>query len=62
MEDWQERVVAEQRELQEKITKLEVFLPAENLSDEDNGLLFQQLQAMKRYSKILLQRINNFAD
>ena len=65
------RVIEEKRELDEKISKLEIFLnslvfdkdrmvwvnPLVKVENEDQILLEAQLQAMETYSRILEKRI-----
>jgi len=63
MEPWQERVVAETRDLDERISKLrEMTLSKEfrSLPDADRALLKQQLVAMVEYQGILYKRIVRF--
>ena len=63
MKPYQERVVTEKKELDEKISKLESFLvsPAyEELSQENQYLLDKQHLNMKEYSTILSLRIKGF--
>lgn len=56
MEDWKIRLVDEQIELKERISKLTKFLD-ENKDHEDFDILTRQLTAMKEYLKILEERI-----
>lgn len=63
MEAYQERVVLEKKELDEKISKLEPFMVSqlfEKLSTNDQYLLNKQHLAMKEYSTILSLRIQRF--
>lgn len=63
MEPYQERVVAEKAELDEKIIKLGTFLTSETantLKQPERSLLIQQHQAMLAYSYILRDRIELF--
>lgn len=63
MEDWQERVVQESKELYEKITKLKAMICSdkfETLHDTDKRLLVMQLAAMKQYASALKARIERF--
>ena len=63
MEDWQERVVQEKKELDEKITKLKAMICSdkfEALADTDQRLLVMQLSAMKQYASVLKARIERF--
>ena len=60
----EQRVIVEQSDLNEKITKLVDFICTspifEGLSDEDAYLLRLQRDAMLRYSDILAMRISKF--
>jgi len=63
MQDYQQRVVDEQNELDEKARKLDAFL----MSDKSSGLhpdertrMVRQLQVMQEYSGILGERIAAF--
>lgn len=59
----QERVIAEQQELQQKLDKLNEFMKGEiyaKLDQQSRELLFQQSGAMQQYNSILLQRIQLF--
>jgi hypothetical protein len=63
MEAYQERVVLEKKELDEKISKLSPFISSEKfLSVEQNEAdrLRNQLSVMIDYSNILGERIANF--
>lgn len=64
MEAWQDRVIAEKRELDEKVVKLAQFISntaaLEKLPDEDGNLLRVQLYTMREYSEILARRIERF--
>ena len=63
MTDFQERVVAEKSELDEKINKLTKFTKTEtysNLEGEERVRLSGQLVAMHTYSNFLNARINSF--
>jgi hypothetical protein len=61
---YQERVIAEKQDLDDKITRLDTFLSdlpeGVKLDPIDKGLLHQQLAAMKTYTNILRQRIGRF--
>lgn len=63
MEAWQDRVIAEKRELDEKIAKLSAFM-AGNTFDllplQDQGWLHSQHIAMQAYSVALKMRIAHF--
>lgn len=63
MEMWQERVVQEKKELDEKIEKLQHFLEYRNKDVDDNTELLRlevQLTLMESYSNILQVRINSW--
>jgi hypothetical protein len=65
MEAYQERVVQEKKELDEKIEKLNDFVYGSteiypNLKFEERVRLKMQLGYMKEYSKILGERIADF--
>jgi hypothetical protein len=63
MQPHQERVVAEKRELDEKLVKLGAFLEGSffpTLSADEQGRLTEQASVMKRYSEILGDRIAAF--
>lgn len=66
MQPHEERVVAEKRELDEKLSKLKAFCfdPGSpvfsKLSPEDRDLLENQYSVMEHYSKILGLRIARF--
>lgn len=64
MEAWQDRVIAEKRELDEKIVKLAEFISGnasfDVLPTEERGLLRAQRDTMLDYSDILKQRIDRF--
>jgi len=61
MEDYQERVLVDQKELGDKIVKLTTFLTDKDnlikLSNMEYEHLYEQLQIMLRYNFILLTRI-----
>jgi hypothetical protein len=62
---YQERVVAEKKELDEKIEKLDTFLAGSffpTLPSDQKELLRLQRIAMTQYSSILCQRVENFAE
>lgn len=56
MEDWKIRLIDEQIELKERISKLTKFLD-ENKNHEDFDILSRQLVAMMDYLKALEERI-----
>lgn len=61
MKDYQDRVQAEQKELQNKINKLQLFVesfPLTYVLEEEAILLRQQLEAMILYNNVLLRRIS----
>lgn len=61
--DFQQRVVDEKTELDEKINKLGVFLNSEvfdGLAKRDQFMLVEQRACMKSYSRILGDRIALF--
>jgi len=60
MEAYQERVVEEKKELDDKIEKLAAFLQTDtfgNLPDVEQARMTRQKRAMKEYSKALGERI-----
>ena len=63
MQEFQERVVKEKAELDEKLAKLRLFFTSEifyTLSDEEQERLNRQENAMTEYSEVLGERINAF--
>lgn len=63
MEAHQERVVTEKKELDEKLSKLTVFLKGDlftTLPQNEQERLMQQAEVMGRYSEILGERIAAF--
>jgi hypothetical protein len=63
MQDYQERVLDEKKELDEKIEKLMSFLELENFgifSEEELSRLWLQSHIMKAYSACLGERIAHF--
>lgn len=64
MTDYQERVVKEKQELDNKLSKLSDFItnnPIFNsLPNEDRFLLISQHKVMDQYSSILFDRIKRF--
>ena len=59
-ENVRERVVKEQNELRDKITKLALFIYSAKIETVDKkqaGLLKAQLRVMEEYDKILTERI-----
>jgi len=63
LEAYQERVLQEKSELDEKRSKLEVFVHGDvckNLPIMERSDLWDQLRAMKEYSLVLGRRIDRF--
>jgi hypothetical protein len=63
MEAYQQRVVDEKRELDEKLAALRVFLQGQtyaNLNAHERNLLYKQAGVMAEYSRILGERIAAF--
>jgi len=63
MEAYQERVVEEKKELDEKISKLSPFISSEkflSVKEDEANRLRNQLSIMVDYSNILGERIANF--
>ena len=63
MQDFQQRVVEEKRELDEKLQKLEPFTITETykaLPKDEQARLVRQCYAMKDYSDVLGERIAAF--
>ena len=63
MEAYQERVVAEKRELDEKLAKLSAFGRTDlfaSLPEGEQGRLNRQHAVMEEYSRILGERIEAF--
>ena len=63
MKPYQERVVIEKKELDEKLEKLEAFFQTETfekLDDQEKWRLAKQRTAMGQYSMVLSERINAF--
>lgn len=65
LQPWQQRVMAEYAEVEDRGTKLYAFLTTESavlssLAEEDKMLLANQLNAMSYYSKTLEGRIARF--
>jgi hypothetical protein len=61
----EQRVVDEKIELDEKISKLNVFLQSElfeTLSEVNKDLLSDQFEVMNKYSRILNARIAEFTE
>lgn len=64
MKAFQERVVEEKKQLDDKIDKLRFFIHANDtyaeLPQAEQMRLVYQLDVMTRYSTILMERIENF--
>lgn len=63
MRDYQDRVIAEKRELDAKHAKLAVFIGEDiypTLDETERDLLIEQLDLMKQYSAVLGERIARF--
>lgn len=61
MDAFKVRLVNEQFDLQEKISKLKPFIESENFNKVDDSqqkLLRDQLDVMERYNSILVERIS----
>lgn len=64
MQPHEERVVAEKKELDDKLAKLKTFIFGDtsfrSLASEDRNLLEDQYTVMEKYSTILEKRIARF--
>lgn len=63
--DYQKRVIHEKSELDEKIDKLATYLDEAQTSAHsraESARLYRQLEAMRAYSKVLGERIDNFVN
>ena len=63
MKPYQERVVAEKKELDEKIAKLKAFIAGDTFKTVhvyEQDRLHEQRQCMEEYSEILQNRIDHF--
>ena len=61
--DWQERLVAEHADITIRLVKLKAFISGElfnKLDHNDRSLLWDQLDHMKAYRKVLNKRIRRF--
>ena len=61
MDAFKVRLINEQFDLQEKISKLKPFIESENfnkIDDSQQKLLRDQLDAMERYNSILVERLS----
>jgi len=64
MEAYQERVVAEKNELDERITKLRMFIESPgfgNIEVAEQKRMRRQELIMQLYSDVLVDRIENFS-
>lgn len=64
MEDWQQRVIEEEKELGEKINKLMYFLESEKFLElpfQDKSTLWKQFYGMIDYRAALQERIARFS-
>ena len=62
MQDWQQRVVTEKEELDDKIIRLYIFIQASSatINAPDLIILEEQWEVMLRYSNILNRRMLTF--
>jgi hypothetical protein len=61
MDAFKVRLVNEQFELQEKISKLKPFIESENfkkVDDSQQKLLKEQVEVMERYNDIIVERLS----
>ena len=61
MEAFKVRLVNEQFDLQEKISKLKPFIESENFKNVDDSqqkLLKEQVEVMDRYNSVLVERLS----
>ena len=61
MEAFKVRLINEQFDLQEKISKLKHFIESENFKNVDDSqqkLLKEQVEVMERYNDILVERLS----
>ena len=61
MEAFKVRLVNEQFDLQEKISKLKPFIESENFKNVDDSqqkLLKEQVEVMDRYNNVLVERLS----
>ena len=61
MEAFKVRLINEQFDLQEKISKLKHFIESENfkkVDDSQQKLLKEQVEVMERYNNILVERLS----
>ena len=65
MEEYQERVIQEQKDLSEKIVKLTTFIMninLKNINENEWELLNYQLRDMLSYNQLLQKRISLFSN
>ena len=63
MEAYQERVIAEMKDLDDKIGKLSAFMKLDTfqgLEEEDRNLLTEQYEHMNQYYSVLRKRVERF--
>ena len=63
MQPYQERVIQEKQELDEKLSRLKLFLMGsmfQSLPGDEQGRLERQAELMSQYSAVLGERIANF--
>ena len=63
-EGYQQRIITEKAELDEKLAKLDAFGRTDrfaSLSDDEQGRLNRQHSLMEEYSAVLGERIANFS-
>lgn len=63
MESFQDRVVYEKQELDDKITRLNTFTMSGmffKLSADEKERMLRQLKIMKQYTEVLQERIEHF--
>lgn len=63
LEAFQQRVVDEKKDLDEKISKLKAFFDTKVFNDlplEDQSLLYRQYNVMRPYQQVLAERIAKF--
>lgn len=64
LKDWQERLVEEKAQADEKVKRLDAFVRGpkfDGIHVEDRALLREQLAVMTRYAEILQERVSRFA-
>lgn len=61
--DWQQRIINEKKELDERIEKLKLFIATnekfKELQPRKRALLVEQLEVMRTYSDILAARLED---